>query len=235
MNPLISIVIPVRNDAQALCLTMDHLEHLRSIETTEIIVAASGKREETENAVAGRAKVIWPGQSTRAALLNAGASVASGDVFFFLHADSFPPVDALVEIEAALQNPRVGGGAFEHRFEERLWSLRFISWINRRRYFFTRNYYGDQRIFVRANVFRSLGGYRELFMEDLDFSQRLKKLSWTTVIPLPLVTSGRRFLTWGPWRAFSFIVWVLLLHSLRLDTQRYAAHWHARGERSLNE
>src|SRR5918996_492403 len=235
MNPLISIVIPARNDAQALRLTLDHLERLRGIETTEIIVVASGEKAQTENAVAGRAKVIWPAQSTRAALMNAGASEASGDVFFFLHADSYPPVNALVEIEAALQNPRVVGGAFEHRFEEHLWSLRFISWINRRRYFFTRNYYGDQRIFVRANVFRSLGGYRELFMEDLDFSQRLKKLSWTTVIPLPLVTSGRRFLTWGPWRAFSFIVWLLLLHSLRLDTQRYAAHWDACGERSLKE
>jgi hypothetical protein len=128
--------------------------------------------------------------------------VASGDVFFFLHADSFPPLDALVEIEAALQNPRVVGGAFEHRFEEHLWSLRFISWINRRRYFFTRNYYGDQGIFVRANVFRSLGGYRDLFMEDLDFSHRLKKLGRTKTVPLPLITSGRRFLTWGPWRAF---------------------------------
>ena len=167
--------------------------------------------------------------------MNAGASEASGDVFFFLHADSYPPMDALVEIEVALQDPRVVGGAFKHRFEERRWSLRFISWINRRRYFLTRNYYGDQGIFVRTNVFRSLGGYRELFMEDLDFSQRLKKLGWTKVIPLPLVTSGRRFLTWGPWRAFSFIVWLLLLHSLRLDTQRYAAHWDACGERSLKE
>jgi rSAM/selenodomain-associated transferase 2 len=233
MNPSVSVVIPARNDAKALRLTLDHLQRLGGIESAEIIVAASGEREETENAVAGRAKIVWPAQSTRSALMNAGASVASGDVFFFLHADSFPPLNALIEIQAALQDHTIGGGAFEHRFEETVWSLKFISWVNRRRYFFTRNYYGDQGIFVRANIFRSLGGYRDLFMEDLDFTQRLKRLGRTKVIPLPLITSGRRFLTWGPWRAFSFIVWVLLLHSLRVDTQRYARHWDACGGRSL--
>jgi hypothetical protein len=164
--------------------------------------------------------------------MNAGAAAAGGEIFFFLHADSLPPPNALAAIQAVLQNGSILGGAFEHRFAETVWSLRFISWINRRRYFFTRNYYGDQGIFVRAGVFHGLGGYRDLFMEDLDFSQRLKKLGRTKVVPFPLITSGRRFLKWGPWRALSFILWVLLLHSLRLDTQRYAGHWDARGAQS---
>lgn len=164
--------------------------------------------------------------------MNVGASKAAGDVLFFLHADSFPPLQALAAIRAVMQDPTIIGGAFEHRFKERVWSLRFISWINRRRYFLTRNYYGDQGIFVRADIFRRLGGYRHSFMEDLDFSQRLKQLGRTKVIPLPLITSGRRFIAWGPWRALSFIVWVLLLHSLRFDTERYAEHWNACGGRS---
>jgi glycosyltransferase involved in cell wall biosynthesis len=226
-------VIPARNDAKALRLTLDHLQHLHRIESVEIIVAASGEKEETQNAAADRAKIVWPAHSTRSALMNAGAAVASGDVLFFLHADSFAPLNALVEIQRVLRDHTILGGAFEHRFEETIWSLRLISWINWRRYFLTRNYYGDQGIFVRAEIFHGLGGYRDVFMEDLDFTQRLKKLGRTKVISLPLVTSGRRFLAWGPWRAFSFIVWVLLLHSLRLDTQRYAGHWDACGGRSL--
>jgi rSAM/selenodomain-associated transferase 2 len=233
MTPIVSIIIPACNDAAALRRTLDRLQRLRRLQVAEVIVAASGEREETENAVAGRGRLIWPARSTRSALMNAGAAVAAGDVFFFLHADSLPPLDAMAEIQGALQDRRVVGGAFEHRFEETVWSLRLISWINRRRYFFTRNYYGDQGIFVRAEIFRSLDGYRDVFMEDLDFSQRLKKLGRTKIIHVPVITSGRRFLIWGPWRAFSFIVWVLFLHSLRLDTQRYAAQWDARGERSL--
>jgi rSAM/selenodomain-associated transferase 2 len=206
MNPAVSIVIPARNDAKALRLTLDHLQCLRDMESAEVIVAASGEKDETEKAVADRARILWPARSTRAALMNAGAALAAGGVFFFLHADSFPPLDALAEIRRILRDRRVVGGAFEHRFGETVWSLRLISWINRRRYFLTRNYYGDQGIFVRAEIFRSLGGYRDVFMEDLDFSQRLKKLGRTKIIPMPVITSGRRFLTWGPWRAFSFIV-----------------------------
>ena len=235
LKPVVSIIMPARNDAKALRLTLDHLQRLDGIGTAEIIVAASGEMQETETAVAGRGLILWPPCATRAALMNAGAAGASGDVFFFLHADSFPPLNALREIRRVLRDPNVVGGAFEHRFAENAWSLRLISWINRRRYFFTRNYYGDQGIFVRANVFRATGGYRDLFMEDLDFSRRLKKLGRTKVISLPLITSGRRFITWGPWRAFAFIVWVLLLHSLRLDTQRYAQDWDACGGRGLED
>jgi glycosyltransferase involved in cell wall biosynthesis len=234
MDPLVSIIVPTRNDAQALRLMLDCLKCLHGIEAAEIIVAASGDTKATEEAVAGRARIFWPPSSTRSALMNAGAAAAAGDVFFFLHADSFPPLNALGEIQRVLRDNQILGGAFEHRFAETVWSLRFISWINRRRYFLTRNYYGDQGIFVRAKIFRDIGGYRELFMEDLDFSQRLKRLGRTKIIPFPLFTSGRRFLTWGPWRALSFILWILFLHSLRFDTQRYAGHWDACGGRSLS-
>lgn len=228
MKSKVSIIIPARNDAKALGRTLDDLQCLRRIETTEVIIAAAGQRKETEESVAGRAPILWPQNPTRSGLMNAGALTASGDTFFFLHADSLSPVDALEEIDAALQDPAVVGGAFDHRFEEKLWSLRVISWINRRRYGLTRNYYGDQGIFVRADVFRRMGGYRDLFMEDLDFSRRLKKAGRTKLISRPLVTSGRRFIAWGPWRAFSFIVWLLFLHALRLDTGRYAEYWNAR-------
>ena len=235
MEPTVSILIPARDDAEALRLTLDHLARLARIESAEIIIAAAGDRDKTERAVAGRGRVLWPKVESRSGLMNAGAAAARGEIFFFLHADSSPPVNALVEIERVLQDQRIVGGAFEHRFEESLWSLRLISWINRRRYFLTRNYYGDQGLFVRARIFRAMGGYHDIFMEDLDFSRRLKKLGRTKVISLPLITSGRRFLAWGPWRAFWFIVWLLLLHTLRLDTQRYAGHWDTYGGRRVKQ
>ncbi|HET8578321.1 MAG TPA: hypothetical protein VFO18_14585, partial [Methylomirabilota bacterium] len=106
------------------------------------------------------------------------------------------------------------------------WSLAAISLIDRMRYRLTRNYYGDQGLFVRAAAFRRIGGYRRLaIMEDLDLSQRLKRHGPTVLIRAPLRTSGRRFLARGPWRTFLFIVWLLLLYTLRLDTQRYAERW----------
>lgn len=226
MSLRISIVIPARNDAAALARTLDHLVAMEGAARAEIIVAASGDPEGTTRAVGGRARLGWPRGSTRAALMNAGAAVARGDVLFFLHADSFPPWNALALIERALADPRAVGGAFEHLFAEPSVSLGLITSINRVRYRLTRNYYGDQGIFVRAAVFRELGGYKDLdLLEDLDFAQRLRRRGRSVLIREPLLTSGRRFLARGPWRTFFFIVWLLALHTLRLDTRRYADRW----------
>jgi rSAM/selenodomain-associated transferase 2 len=233
MTPPISIVIPARNDSGALAHTLDRLETLPGIETAEIIVAASGDPDATERTVRDRARLVWPEGSTRASLMNAGATVARGDILLFLHADSLPPANALALIGRALADPRVVAGAFEHRFTEGAWALRVISWINRYRYRLTRNYYGDQGIFVRARTFRELGGYRELaIMEDLDLSQRLKRAGRTVLVPVPLLTSGRRFLVRGPWRTLVIIVWLLLRHTLGLDTERYAERWRGPAGRS---
>jgi len=221
-----SIVIPARNDAAALERTLAALERLDGRAAAEIVVAASGDGEGTTRATDGRARLVWPEGSTRAALMNAGAAAATGEVLFFLHADSVPPPDALARIAAALADPRAVGGAFEHRFAEPAWSLRAITLVNRIRYRLTRNWYGDQGIFVRADVFRALGGYRNLtIMEDLDFSQRLKRRGRSVLVRVPLVTSGRRFLARGPLRELFFIVWLLALWTLGFDTERYAERW----------
>jgi glycosyltransferase involved in cell wall biosynthesis len=221
----------VRNDAAAVGRTLDQLVG-SGIAGAEVIVAASGDPVGTERAVAGRARLLWPEDSTRAALMNAGAAAARGDILFFLHADSLPPANTAALIDYALSDPRVVGGAFEHGFAEPAWSLRAVNWINRIRYRLTRNYYGDQGMFVRAAVFRRMGGYTTLrLMEDLEFSQRLRRIGRSVLIPVPLLTSGRRFLARGPWRTFFFIVWLLLLHTLRFDTQRYAERWRGPADR----
>jgi hypothetical protein len=68
-------------------------------------------------------------------------------------------------------------------------------------------------------------------MEDLDLSQRVRRLGRYALVRMPLSTSGRRFLARGPWRTFFFIVWLLLLHTLRLDTQRDAGRWRGSADR----
>jgi rSAM/selenodomain-associated transferase 2 len=226
MRPYLSVVIPARNDAASLRRTLDHLERLHGREAVEVIVAAWGDPDGTRRAVAGRVRLLWPGGSSRAALMNAGAAASRGKVLLFLHADAAPPPDALARIRHALDDPRAVGGAFEHLFAEPVWSLRAINRINRIRYRLTRNYYGDQGIFVRADVFRRMGGYSSLdILEDLEFAQRLRRLGRSVLVPACLPTSGRRFLTRGPWRTLAFIAWLLLLYTLGLDAQRYAERY----------
>lgn len=232
MSPRLSIIVPARNDAEALSRTLDYLCSLAGRVGTEIIVAAVGDPEGTQRAVAGRAQLLWPAGSTRAALMNAGAAAAGGQTFLFLHADSFPPPNAAELISRALGDGRVVGGAFEHLFAEPGVSLRAITWINRIRYRLTRNYYGDQGIFIRASVFRQMGGYRDLpFLEDLEFTRRLKRVGRSVLIRVPLLTSGRRFLARGAWRTFFFIVWILLQYTLGLNAQRHAQRWRGPADR----
>jgi rSAM/selenodomain-associated transferase 2 len=225
--------MPVRNDAEALARTLDRLDELPARDGLEVIVAAGDSLEATVRAVAGRARLLVPGVSTRAALMNAGAAQARGEIVWFLHADSLPPRNALALIARAMTDERVVGGAFAHRFTEPSPSLALISFINRVRYRLTRNYYGDQGLFVRAAAFHQLGGYRDVaLMEDLILSQALKRLGRTALIRTPILTSGRRFLARGPWRTFGLIVWLLLLHTLGRDTQRYAAGWRGPDDRT---
>jgi hypothetical protein len=59
----------------------------------------------------------------------------------------------------------------------------------------------------------------------------MKREGRTVLIPTPLCTSGRRFIERGPWRTFLFIVWLLLLETLRLDPQRHAERWRGPTDR----
>ena len=64
-----------------------------------------------------------------------------------------------------------------------------------------------------------------------DLTRRLKRQGRTVLIKSALHTSGRRFIARGPWRTFSFIVWLLLLETLGLDAQRYAERWRGPADR----
>ena len=115
---MISIVIPVRNDAEALRRSLDHLDELQGREDLEVIVAATEAGAGTVSAIHGRARLLVPGGSTRATLMNAGAAVANGEVLWFLHADSLPPRNGVALIAGAVHNERVVGGGFAQRVSE---------------------------------------------------------------------------------------------------------------------
>ncbi len=223
---MVSIIIPAINEGAHLGATLAYLRKHARPNLAEIIVAEGESVDATADVARRWATVVQSTDSTRAALMNAGARVARGDTLFFLHADSLPPPDFLDLIEAALADPRAVGGAFDHQFIEPVFGLWMVSTIDRIRFRLTKNYYGDQGIFVRRPVFERMGGFpKRAILEDLEFSRRLKRIGRTVLIPKPVRTSGRRFLNGGITRTFLWIVWLLALYTLRIDTERYAA-WY---------
>ena len=191
-DPLVTVVVPVLDEERALPGLLDHLAGLGG--WLEPIVVDGGSRDRTVAVAEAhplRPLVLRAGGG-RAPQLNAGAAAASGTLLVFLHADSRLPADGLRSLAAAARAGRSGGN-FALRFDggdafSRL--LGAVYALQRRLGF----YYGDSTIWARAEVFRALGGFRELpVMDDYDFARRLERHGGTACLPGPATTSARRW------------------------------------------
>ncbi len=203
----LSIIIPTLNESLYLSDTVLAIcEHAVLCEPHEIVVVDCGStdgtadiaqelgvrliQDECEGSMAGRAFA-----------LNKGAEYASGDVLLFLDADTVLPPGYDVAIHTALKDPETVGGAFEFALDGRGFGLRVVELINRVRYRLSQRYYGDQGIFVRASVFRKLGGYPERrILEAAYLCDLLLRLGNLVLIRDPVKTSPRRFLEGGVYR-----------------------------------
>lgn len=208
---MISVVIPIVNEAARLPALLRVLAGESAI--GEVIVV-DGASDDGGPAVARAfgAQVLTTERS-RGAQLNAGAAMASGDVLWFLHADSRPSPGCVAAISDALDaDPEVVGGNFRLFFDGddgfSRWLDGFYGWIRRHGF-----YYGDSGVFVRRKTYDALGGIQALaLMEDYDFNRRLERAGRTVCLCQPaMVTSSRRFRGRHP---VAIVSGWLLIHAL---------------------
>jgi rSAM/selenodomain-associated transferase 2 len=191
----ISIVIPVLNEAGNINRLITHLRALPSDPEPEIIVVDGDPEKGSLKAIEHAGVVTAAAGPGRAAQMNAGAALASGEVLLFLHADTFPPGNAFASIDAVLQDSRVAGGAFDLgiQTDRRIFRIteRYVACRTR----ITRVPFGDQAIFLRTAVFNQVGGYREIpIMEDVELMGRIRKFGHRiSIIPEKVMTSARRW------------------------------------------
>lgn len=130
----------------------------------------------------------------RASQMNAGAGVATGSILLFLHADTHLPPAFDTFVRQVLQNTGIIAGAFELRIDAELWGIRVIEKMVNWRSRFLSLPYGDQAIFLKASIFKEIGGFPNLpIMEDFEFMRCLKRYGKIAILPTPVVTSGRRW------------------------------------------
>ncbi|MDV7398469.1 glycosyltransferase, partial [Arthrospira platensis SPKY1] len=115
----------------------------------ELIVVDGGSDDRTVGLAAPLADQILVGPKGRASQMNAGARRASGEILWFLHADSIPPEDAAERIRAALANPSRHWGRFDVRLSGSHPLLRVVETLMNFRSALTGIATGDQGIFVR--------------------------------------------------------------------------------------
>lgn len=228
MNRTISIIIPTFNEAGEIGTTLAELRSLGG--KTEIIVADGGSDDDTATIARKLGAVVVESPRGRGDQMHAAALVSSGEILWFVHADSRPAPDALNEILSTLEDLSVAGGNFTLRFTGESRPAKFMTWFYRH----IRKIgllYGDSGIFVRRNVYERVGGFKSLpLFEDLDLIYRLRTIGKLATLDSEIITSSRRFEN----RAFLpvFVRWIVFqcLYWIGVSPHRMARIYHPEKE-----
>ncbi|MBI3779702.1 MAG: TIGR04283 family arsenosugar biosynthesis glycosyltransferase [candidate division NC10 bacterium] len=217
---MLSIIIPVLNEAKNLERL---LPHVRAIcPGAEVIVVDGGSEDETMAVVSRFPWVKWVSSARgRATQMNAGAKVAKGGVFLFLHADTLLPDGAQSAILEAFADRAVVGGRFDVEFDNPRLTFKAIAALMNLRSRLSEICTGDQAIFVKREVFESLGGYPEIpLMEDVELTRRLKRRGRLSCLSLQVITSARKWEQEGVLRTILLMWTIRLLHFVGVGPER---------------
>jgi rSAM/selenodomain-associated transferase 2 len=196
----ISVIIPVYNEGALIAGLVSWLQQHGAGLVAEILVSDGGSTDDTVvKATAAGAKVIHASQKGRAIQMNEAAAAATGDVLYFVHADTLPPVHFAQDIAAAVT---VGYqiGRYRSRFDTRNWAMKLNAWFTRFDWFVCMG--GDQTLFVSAALFAATGGFNNayLIMEEYEFCARVKKQARYKIFPAAVLISTRKYKGRGWWQ-----------------------------------
>ncbi len=197
---MLSIIIPTLNEAAVLGKTLAAIGPA-ALDQLEVIVVDGGSWDETVAIAQDWGAKVLTSSPGRAKQMNQGAARATGDLLLFLHGDTQLPKAFFLEVQEILTKPQVVAGAFGLEIDHRAWGLRWVEWGVGVRSRWFQMPYGDQAIFIRADRFREVGGFRDLpIMEDFALMQSLQKLGRIEIAPSAVKTHARRWQHLGIWR-----------------------------------
>lgn len=221
----VSIIVPVLNEAANAATALSRL--LRDFPGCELIVVDGGSTDATAELAAPYATVLHSPRG-RARQMNEGARIATGEVLWFIHADTAVDPAALGQIRACLDDPGVVGGGLTIRFDRTTPALRHLARASNARARRLHHIFGDQAMFVRRTVFDELGGFPDLaIMEDLEMARRLHRRGRLCLLPATSTASSRRFTAHGTWRMIAFMQYLKLLYFAGVDPESIRARYAA--------
>lgn len=206
----ISLIIPTLNEAENIDSMLKGLVPLRQL-GHEVIVVDGGSDDKTVELARHRVDKVIQTTPGRAQQMNVGASHASGDILWFIHADTQVSEHAAQQIRNVMKNQHNHWGRFDIQLSGQHLLLRIVERLINLRSCITGIATGDQGIFVRRACFVAIGGFRPIpLMEDVEISRRLKQWARPCCIRDKIVTSSRR------WEKNGILPTILLMWRLRL-------------------
>jgi glycosyltransferase involved in cell wall biosynthesis len=175
----VSVVIPVRDQAEELSRLLDALAH-QTIprDRFEVLIGDDGSRDEPTRHVSaadGCARVFSGPPRNAAAARNRAASAARAPVLAFTDAHCKPEPTWLEAGLRALEEADLVGGDVRSSVPARpsVWALLYMEALDQKRYV-QEGYAMTANLYVRRDVFVRVGGFDESLRrgEDVDFVQR---------------------------------------------------------------
>jgi rSAM/selenodomain-associated transferase 2 len=206
--PDISLIVPLLNEAAELPGLFASLSAQEGV-CFQVILCDGGSSDgsphlcrELADSAAFEVQTIstLPGRGRQ---MNAGASVARGDLLLFLHADShFGTPDALrVAVAAYREMLQATADLVAARFrlcfrrQDAQPSLAYFFYESKARLNRADCIRGDQGFLLQRTLFNSLGGFDTSlpFLEDVRLAAAVAKIGHWLLLPAKITTSARRF------------------------------------------
>jgi len=223
-GPSVSVIVPTLDEASGIAQTLAALRR-QTEPVLELIIADGGSTDGTADVARPLADRVIAAQRGRARQMSSGASVAAGDVLWFVHADTVPGEGAVAAIRAAVRGGQCWG-RLRSRLDGRRWPFRVIERFIHWRALATGISTGDQTLFVTRDAFERVGGFPDLpLMEDLAITRALRRIQWPAACPVNATTSSRRWERDGIWRTVRLMWWLRLAFWLGADPARLARRY----------
>ncbi len=195
----ISIIIPAFEEEKNIGKLIQYLKQHGGTEVIELIVVDGGSSDATivEAGKAG-ANVVVSNEKGRGAQMNYGASIAKGEVLYFVHADVYPPKSFVADILKAIKDG-YDFGRYIMKFDSTKWYLKVNAFFTRFDLFVC--YGGDQTLFITKELYTKSGGFNPSMqiMEDFEFTKRARTLGRYKIIKKGALISARKYDTNSWW------------------------------------
>ena len=199
MTPRYTFIIPAYNEQTLIAAAIDSINTSAPAALTgghEIIVVNDASTDRTPQIAREKGvRVIDVHKRQIAAVRNAGAQIATGQILVFVDADTLVTIPTLRELDRLMQNPRIVAGGARLIFDRppHFWGrvfARIFLFV-----YFANNLAAGGFIFARREIFFQAGRFDERYYcgEEVHLSKALKRLGKFRIIKHPVITSARKF------------------------------------------